>query len=967
MAKNNPWLALSTYEEEDSYKFKGRDNDTANLVKLLRKSDCVVCYAASGDGKSSLINAGVCPQIRKLGMFPVKIVFDDADFNDPNINFDRVILEKINDRLEEYKAKIIEKHQLKENEFDVKFEKETKYDDIVIPNSLWWKLRTETIQMSYEEFDYIPVLIFDQFEEVLRSLWKDKFFQWLEKMARDVCPEEIVNQLADTLKSRSIDFPSRKLFKTLFSMRYEYVGELDYWCSQRHYIPQMMYNRYFLKPLTREQAIEIIQAQGEIGDPISERLKNDSENIVESIISSSSNTQGEDDSVSAIMLSLTCYVRYENDAVNSSDSSPEDLDTLIYSHYKKQLSLLGMSDEERTILEEALVSPQGTRNKVATSDNRLQQINIDNYIGRNYNLFSTNLFKKEKTKNYEEDHQEYYIELVHDKLAEAILKNKKETSFIQSIKARRTFWYIALPILLFLAFVVTFFLNHPISIPKDRNRNRNEAPLIISSEDVKSFQGFDYKHATSITLRRKVFGLNSDYLDCYKNVLVWYDKARDCYCTRYAHNARTLTFADYTMPLGLSFGENTEKVFLLSENNRFIDSLGFVFCDNKNTIIYVPYGSMGRCEANRAFNQVNVQELGLASTFLKKLSYCIHSFKNGLSSGNALVFLLYLAFGVIFVWNTANNDFKPLRKDRKWKAICLLVICCVLGIALLAEVLGLLLEKETFVLYILYLICVMAMMLTIPKLILRLENLKIRSRKTGNSNSKKQKVPLCWIVYNTPKHQSYAVALKKDLILNGINEDDIQLDLNIAKPTGIDLDIVYKTYSYQNIIFFFDNDTLFSSEKNNKYFSFLQAQDNLHPILIDTKAIEDIAIPPHLKTTITTRNYGTTDSFKVLAYQPSSVETYITIQQLIHDLRQQKPAALKKANRITIVLLAISILGMALLMNSGKPFIVLTIPYIVGAVVVFTMIDKVWEYYSGESDFPWLKKQLAKIRRRRKG
>ena len=65
MAKNNPWLALSTYEEKDKDKFKGREQDTQNMLKMLQQNEYVICYAASGDGKSSLINAGVWGHLKK--------------------------------------------------------------------------------------------------------------------------------------------------------------------------------------------------------------------------------------------------------------------------------------------------------------------------------------------------------------------------------------------------------------------------------------------------------------------------------------------------------------------------------------------------------------------------------------------------------------------------------------------------------------------------------------------------------------------------------------------------------------------------------------------------------------------------------------------------------------------------------------------------------------------------------------
>ena len=228
MAKNNPWLALSTYEEIYIYKFKGRVQDTQNMLKMLQQNEYVICYAASGDGKSSLINAGVCPEMKKIGYYPIKIVFSSDEYErinipqkeDNKIDFDACILKKIEELTSQ-----------------VNFEVEERF--ISLPSSLssilWWKLRTQTIQVPFGEFNYIPVLIFDQFEEILRAKWKNEFFAWLEEFSSDECPESIYNSISNYER-----IPSQKKFKAIFSMRYEYVGELDYWCSQRYFIPQMM-------------------------------------------------------------------------------------------------------------------------------------------------------------------------------------------------------------------------------------------------------------------------------------------------------------------------------------------------------------------------------------------------------------------------------------------------------------------------------------------------------------------------------------------------------------------------------------------------------------------------------------------------------------------------------------------------------------------------------------------------------
>ncbi|HFA49352.1 MAG TPA: hypothetical protein ENJ95_10080, partial [Bacteroidetes bacterium] len=56
--------------------FFGREHDTSELYRMLRREPLVVLYGKSGLGKSSLINAGIIPECRKTGEFaPITIRF----------------------------------------------------------------------------------------------------------------------------------------------------------------------------------------------------------------------------------------------------------------------------------------------------------------------------------------------------------------------------------------------------------------------------------------------------------------------------------------------------------------------------------------------------------------------------------------------------------------------------------------------------------------------------------------------------------------------------------------------------------------------------------------------------------------------------------------------------------------------------------------------------------------------------
>jgi hypothetical protein len=56
-----PYPGLRPFNEEESIFFKGREQQVERLVKRLEEKKFLMVNGASGDGKSSLIYAGVIP------------------------------------------------------------------------------------------------------------------------------------------------------------------------------------------------------------------------------------------------------------------------------------------------------------------------------------------------------------------------------------------------------------------------------------------------------------------------------------------------------------------------------------------------------------------------------------------------------------------------------------------------------------------------------------------------------------------------------------------------------------------------------------------------------------------------------------------------------------------------------------------------------------------------------------------
>ena len=64
LSRTNPFPGLRPYEEEDANWFFGRGGEINELLKRLRRLHLIAVVGASGSGKSSLVRAGVLPQIR---------------------------------------------------------------------------------------------------------------------------------------------------------------------------------------------------------------------------------------------------------------------------------------------------------------------------------------------------------------------------------------------------------------------------------------------------------------------------------------------------------------------------------------------------------------------------------------------------------------------------------------------------------------------------------------------------------------------------------------------------------------------------------------------------------------------------------------------------------------------------------------------------------------------------------------
>lgn len=366
------YLGITPYDEEGLFEFAGRTDETWALYDRINRNDYTVYYAASGEGKSSLIRAGLLPVLRRRDYFSIYVVFNDLELNNPEL-IGQVLLSRINSVLnnEDYKDKVFyEQSSWSKLRFN-----EDQTDRL--KNNLWWKLRNYCFKKGDVELK--PLFIFDQFEEVFTKanyIWTDEFFRWLEEISTDYVPES----LKDIVGTLGIEVPTQKNFKALFSFRTEYLGDLDYWCVQKHFIPSLQENRMCLKPLTTKGAEEVININREVLGPYTDK-------IILGCSEPNINIRNENQPcVYALILSVVCQTLSsvpddERIAIldNLTKNQDKAIDDVLLKFYIKKLKDVGLDyvkDEQIVAkIEDALVNENGKRNRRETNEKDVVELN----------------------------------------------------------------------------------------------------------------------------------------------------------------------------------------------------------------------------------------------------------------------------------------------------------------------------------------------------------------------------------------------------------------------------------------------------------------------------------------------------------------------------------------------------------------------------------------------------------------
>jgi hypothetical protein len=342
--ERNPWLGLASFTEETRAYFFGRDEEVAELARRVQRKLLTVLFGQSGLGKTSILRAGLVPRLRAQGYCPIYV----------RIDYGREAPEPA----EQIKQAIgrTARHAGQWTQLGVAVEGE----------SLWEFLHhRDDVLRDEAGTTLIPLLIFDQFEEIFTLAQSDelgraraaRFIEELADLVENRPPKALEAKLdEDESAAERFDF-SRSDYRVLIALREDYLAPLE---GLKKAMPSISQNRLRLAPMTGTQALAAVLQPGR--KLVTEEV---AAAIVRFVAGGAELANAE---VEPSLLSLIC--RELNDARIAQGRSEISLDLLAGSHatilsnfYERALA--DQPTAVREIVEDDLLTSSGYRENVA--------------------------------------------------------------------------------------------------------------------------------------------------------------------------------------------------------------------------------------------------------------------------------------------------------------------------------------------------------------------------------------------------------------------------------------------------------------------------------------------------------------------------------------------------------------------------------------------------------------------------
>lgn len=242
--REHPWPGLMPFTENASAFFHGRDAETAELQRLIKRETLTILFGQSGLGKSSLLNAGLFPRLRAEDYLPIYIRLDMA--------------ESAADFAQQVKAAIAANCSAHGVDAPPPATDETLWQYFHRQDVDFWSMKNRLLT---------PLLVFDQFEEIFtlgghaEALAQrcQAFLEELADLIEDRMPAALAKQIEVRPELGAQLVYNKRNYKVLFSFREDYLPEFE---GLRNLIRSIMQNRMRLTRMSGDQALAAILQSG---------------------------------------------------------------------------------------------------------------------------------------------------------------------------------------------------------------------------------------------------------------------------------------------------------------------------------------------------------------------------------------------------------------------------------------------------------------------------------------------------------------------------------------------------------------------------------------------------------------------------------------------------------------------------------------------------------------------------------
>ncbi len=344
----NPWPGLLPFGEADWKYFHGRDFETDLLYRKVERERLTVLFGLSGLGKSSILQAGLFPSLRRENVLPIYIRLDFSP-DKPDLTA-------------QVKTAIAREAERSKVEAPKPQPKETLWEYFHRSDADFWSERHRIV---------VPLLVFDQFEEVFTLGARDR--------SRAHATNAFLLELADLVEARpplqlrarlELEPPGKRpseaarftferhRYKVLLTLREDFLPDLE---ALGDKMVSVAHNRFRLERMNGVAALQAVnQAKHIIAPDVAER-------VVRFVAAADPNDELVNLEVEPALLSVVCgelnSQRLERREARITEKSLEGSQNQILSDFYER-SIADLSEPVCTFVEEKLLTRRGFRNLV---------------------------------------------------------------------------------------------------------------------------------------------------------------------------------------------------------------------------------------------------------------------------------------------------------------------------------------------------------------------------------------------------------------------------------------------------------------------------------------------------------------------------------------------------------------------------------------------------------------------------